>query len=332
MPKFVDRVQVKVKGGNGGKGCMSFRREKFVPKGGPDGGDGGNGGDVIFEATTGESSLVDLLYMNHYEGEKGQHGMGKQRHGKNGADVVIKVPVGTLIKDAEDTSLIMADLAAEGEQYVAARGGRGGRGNLRFVSSVNRAPRRTDPGEEGEERELELELKIIADVGLVGYPNAGKSTFLTEVSNAHPEVAPYPFTTITPNVGIVDYEDFTRLTIADIPGLIEGAHENVGLGHDFLRHIERTKVLVYVLDMAGTDDRSPLDDLASLKSELEWYQEGLSERARLIIANKMDDPVATDNLAKLQETVSLPVFPVCAVLREGVQPVLDHLRELIPVE
>ncbi len=327
MSLFVDKLRVKVRGGRGGSGCMSFRREKYIPKGGPDGGDGGDGGHVIFEATKDEQSLVALRFLNHYEAENGIHGSGKQKHGRRGQDVIVKVPVGTMIKDADNPDILLADLSENGQQFMAAKGGRGGRGNMRFVTSIDRAPRKSEPGLDGEERELELELKIIADVGLVGYPNAGKSTILTAVSNAHPETAPYPFTTLTPNVGIVDFDDFTRLTMADIPGLVEGAHENVGLGHAFLRHIERTKVLVYVLDMAGTDDRDPVDDLRHLKAELEAYQEGLSDRARVIVANKMDEPNATENLEKLKAVAKLAIVPTCAVLEDGTEAFLSELRK-----
>ena len=330
---FIDRVRVKVKAGDGGRGCSSFRREKFIPKGGPDGGDGGDGGSVIFEATEGEQSLVALRYMSHYEGGRGEHGMGKQCHGKNGRTVTVMVPVGTVIKDITvDPPSVLVDLDSPGQQYIAAKGGRGGRGNMHFTSSVNRAPRRADPGEEGTGCELELELKMIADIGLVGYPNAGKSTFLGAVSNAHPETAPYPFTTLHPSVGIIEYEDFARLTMADIPGLIDGAHLNIGLGHGFLRHIERTKVLIYVLDMAGTDNRSPIDDLRALRNELDCYQPGLSQRNALIVANKMDEPASAENLRLLREATDLPIFPACAVLGDGLKPILAKLRELVPTK
>ncbi len=329
---FVDRVQVKVKGGDGGNGCISFRREKYVAKGGPDGGDGGDGGSVIFEATQNEQSLVALKYMNHYEGERGQHGMGKQRYGRAGKDVLVYVPVGTLVKDANDPASVLVDLDTPGQRFVAAQGGKGGFGNLRFVSSVNRAPRQANPGLPGEERELELELKIIADAGLVGYPNAGKSTLLGAITNANPETGPYPFTTTSPNVGILVYEDFARLTIADIPGLIDGAHLNVGLGHGFLRHIERTKALIYVLDMAGTDNRSPIDDFDALRHELECHQAGLSSRPSLIAANKMDGADAAQNLAMLRQHTELPIFPICAVLNEGTGPLTKELRRLVPCQ
>ncbi len=326
---FVDRVKVKVRGGNGGNGCASFRRERFVPRGGPDGGDGGDGGSVIFETHGGDLSLTPLKYLNHYEAASGQYGMGKKRHGKNGQDVIVKVPAGTLVKDLERNLEVVCDLDQPGARFVAAQGGRGGRGNQHFASSTNQAPRRADPGTQGEARAYELELKIIADAGLVGYPNAGKSTLLEAVSNATPEIAPYPFSTLHPNLGLVEYADLFRLTIADIPGLIEGAHENVGLGHDFLRHIERTKLLIYVLDMAGTDGRTPWDDLANLQNELEMYQQGLSERTALIAANKMDEAAGEENLETLRTHTSLPICPVSALLGEGCDTLLEQLRKQV---
>ena len=296
---FVDRATISVKAGDGGNGCCSFRREKFVPKGGPDGGDGGNGGDVILIASANEQNLTPFAYQTRYQAKNGPNGQGADCHGRNAAPVTIKVPVGTIITD-EETGELVADLDEEGKSVIAAKGGRGGRGNARFASSVNRAPRRCDPGEEGEERRLHLELKTIADAGLVGFPNAGKSTLISTVSAARPKVAPYPFTTLHPVVGVVEYPDYKRLTLADIPGLIDGAHRNVGLGHAFLRHIERTTVLIYVLDMAGIDGRKPWDDLVNLEKELELYQENLSKRPAIIVANKMDLPEAQENFAELQ--------------------------------
>ncbi len=325
---FVDRVTIKVQGGDGGSGCCSFRREKYIRFGGPDGGDGGKGGAVIIEATTSEENLNAFRYLNHYEAKRGQHGMGKQRHGKNAEDIVIYVPVGTIIKDVERDEIV-CDLDKAGARFVAARGGEGGKGNMHFATSVNQAPRKTTDPTEGEAFEYELELKIIADVGLVGYPNAGKSTLLGHVSNAHPETAAYPFTTLHPSVGHIEYKDFRRITMADIPGLIEGAHENVGLGHDFLRHIERTKVIVYVLDLAGTDGRTPIDDLNSLKQELDFYQDGLSQRGKIIAANKIDEEGSKEHLAELEAQTSLPVYPICAVLGEGCDELLQAIRDAV---
>ena len=325
---FVDRAKVMVVGGDGGDGCASFRREKYVPRGGPDGGDGGAGGDVIFRAVPGEQSLVNLRFKQHWRAGRGRHGMGKGRHGARGADCIVPVPLGTLIRD-RGTGELLADLTAAGEECVVARGGRGGQGNTRFVTSTNRAPQTATPGQPGEERALEVELKVVADVGLVGYPNAGKSTLITAISDAHPKTAAYPFTTRFPNVGVVEMEDFRRYTVADIPGLIDGAHENIGLGHEFLRHIERCRVLAFVLDMGAVDGRDPLDDLDNLREELELYQEGLSSRPAILVANKMDLPAAAENLARLKAREILPVVPVCAELEENTAAVIDALRRLL---
>jgi GTP-binding protein len=326
---FVDKAKIQVKGGDGGNGCASFRREKFVPKGGPDGGDGGAGGNVILETCTGEQSLVSLVYNRHFQAQNGPHGKGKGMHGRKGDDVIVKVPAGTVIRDAE-TGEIIVDLETAGMQYIIAQGGRGGRGNCRFVSSVNRAPRTAEDGEEGELRIIELELKTIADVGLVGFPNAGKSTLLRAVSNARPKTAPYPFTTLHPVVGMVDFDDFSRLSIADIPGLIDGAHDNVGLGHEFLKHIERTSILVYVLDTAGVDGRTPWEDFAHLQRELELYMKGLSERPSLVVANKTDLPASEENLILLEAELSdKKIFPVCAETGEGLDALIAELRSII---
>ena len=325
---FVDRAKVTVSGGDGGKGCVSFRREKYVPRGGPDGGDGGHGGSVVFRAVDGEQSLVNLRFKQHWRAGRGQHGMGKGRHGAKGKDCVVPVPKGTIIRDARSGEQI-ADLTEAGEECVVAHGGRGGQGNTRFVTSTDRAPRTATAGEPGEECHLEIELKTVADVGLVGYPNAGKSTLITAISDAHPKTAPYPFTTRFPNVGVVEMPDFRRYTVADVPGLIEGAHANVGLGHEFLRHIERCRMLAYVLDMGGCDGRDPLDDLTSLRTELELHQPGLSRRPAIIVANKMDLPEAADSLARLRECEDLPIIPVCAVLEENTRAVITALRELL---
>ena len=300
---FADKVIISVKGGDGGNGCCSFHREKYVPKGGPDGGDGGNGGSVYLEASDDEQNLIALVYQTRYQAKNGPGGKGSGCHGRNADDIVVKVPAGTVVTDAESGEFV-ADLDVVGAKVLVAAGGRGGRGNARFVSSVNRVPRRWEPGFPGEERRLQLELKTIADAGLVGFPNAGKSTLLRAISSARPKVAPYPFTTLHPMVGVVEYDDFSRLTVADIPGLIEGAHDNVGLGHAFLRHIERTKVLVYVLDCAGVDGRSPLEDLKQLRQELELYQKGLSSRRAIVAANKIDLPESEANLKELREFLS----------------------------
>jgi GTP-binding protein len=298
---FVDKAKIQVKGGDGGNGCCSFRREKFVPKGGPDGGDGGKGGNVILETASGEQSLVDLVYNRHFKAESGPHGKGKNMHGKKGDDVVIKIPVGTVVRDAETGELIV-DMDKPNMSFVIAEGGMGGKGNARFMTNRNKAPREHEAGYPGEIREIELELKTIADIGLVGYPNAGKSTLLGALSHAKPKIAPYPFTTLHPVVGVIEFnEDFHKITMADIPGLIDGAHDNVGLGHEFLKHIERTKLLAFVLDTAGVDGRTPWEDFKSLKNELELYMKGLSERQCVIIANKIDLPESEENLELLKD-------------------------------
>lgn len=326
---FVDKVTIRVEAGHGGRGSSSFRRVKYVPKGGPDGGDGGHGGSVVFRATSGERCLVDLKFKPQWQAERGGDGAGQQRHGANGQNCYIPVPLGTLVF-MHDSGDFICDLCNEGDEFVIARGGRGGQGNLHYVNSVNQAPTRFQPGEEGEGKILDLELKTVADVGLVGYPNAGKSTFLSAVSAARPKTAPYPFTTLHPIVGVIDMEDYFRFTIADIPGLIQGAHENVGLGHDFLRHIERCPVFCFVLDMGGTDGRDPLDDLATLRSELEHYEEGLSRRPSLIIANKMDLPEASANLERLRQAEKAhTIIPVCAELGEHTTEVIQALRQLL---
>ena len=327
---FVDKTRINVKAGDGGSGSCSFRREKFIPKGGPDGGDGGVGGNVILEGSTSESSLVSLVYKRSYRAKNGTNGAGKGLYGHKGDDIILKVPVGTVVRDI-DTNEIIADLDSNGVQAIVARGGRGGRGNIHFATSTNRAPRHFETGREGEERHLELELKMIADAGLVGYPNAGKSTLISKLSDARPKVAPYPFTTLHPVVGVVEYPDYQRLTLADIPGLIDGAHRNVGLGHAFLRHIERTSVLLYVLDMGGVDGRAPWDDLASLEAELELYLPGLSKRPSLIIANKMDLPEAENNLAELQNRLAGDprlIIPV-AVGVDELADLGEKIRELV---
>jgi GTPase len=328
---FVDKVTIIVKGGDGGNGCSSFRREKFVPKGGPDGGDGGGGGSVILCTCAGEQSMVSLAYKRHHTGQRGPHGKGSGRHGRRGDDVILNIPVGTVVTDAETGELIV-DLDIPGIEYVIAKGGDGGRGNTRFATSTNRAPMKCEVGWPGDERRVTLELKTMADVGFVGFPNAGKSTLLGKISAAHPKVASYPFTTLHPVVGVVELPDFRRMTVADIPGLIDGAHENVGLGHAFLKHIERTHVLAYVLDMGGVDGREPWDDYKHLKNELELYMKGLSKRPSIIIANKMDLPESADNLELLRDEISnelIEIIPASAELGENLAEVVKKFSELV---
>ena len=325
---FIDKTSITVQAGHGGRGSCSFRRAKFIPNGGPDGGDGGNGGNVVIYADHGESSLVDLRFQPQWKAEVGEDGHGRQKHGRNGADCRIRVPMGTLIFDA-DTGELLCDLKEDKQEYIVARGGKGGLGNLHFVSSTNRAPRICQPGLAGEERRIDLEVKLIANVGLVGFPNAGKSTLLGAVSAAHPTVAAYPFTTLYANVGVVEMEDYRRITIADIPGLIDGAHENVGLGEAFLRHIERCRLFCYVLDMAGVDGRDPLEDLKTLRKELELYSPGMSSRPYVIFANKMDLPGAEENLKRLRESepAGTDILPGCGELKEGTAELILKFRE-----
>ena len=326
---FIDRTKIRVEAGHGGRGSASFRREKFVPKGGPDGGNGGSGGDVLLRADVGEHSLVSLRFKPEWKAERGGDGGSRHKNGAAGKPCLIIVPVGTLVFDQE-TRELLCDLKEDGQEFLAAKGGRGGKGNMHFASSVNRAPRQFQPGEEGEARDLYLVLKTVADVGLLGMPNAGKSTFLRAVTAARPKTAPYPFTTRHPNVGVVEMDDWFRFTVADIPGLLEGAHQNFGLGHEFLRHIERCRILCYVLDMGGCDGRDPLQDLQVLRDELEHYEPSLSKRPSLIVANKMDLPEAQAALQKLQEQEkNLEIIPVCAELAENTDAVIDALRQML---
>ena len=320
----MDTARIQVKAGNGGNGCISFRREKFVPRGGPDGGDGGNGGNVILIATLGMSTLIDLHHNPRQVAENGGHGTGKQRDGADGTDCVVKVPAGTIVRDY-DTTEILADLTAPDESVVVARGGIGGKGNARFKSSTFQAPRVAEKGEPGEEREISLEIKLIADVGLVGYPNAGKSTLLARTSAATPKIAAYPFTTLRPNLGVVRINREQNFVLADIPGLIEGAHKGAGLGHQFLRHIERTKMLIHVIDLSATDGRDPIKDYEQLNLELGHYNELLTKLPQIIALNKIDMPEAEVNLARVQAYFGKrKVFPISAITGAGVNPLMQQ--------
>ncbi len=281
---FIDHAKILVKAGYGGNGCLSFRREKFVARGGPNGGDGGDGGDVVFRADQNLSTLMDMRYKQQYKAKRGRHGQGKDMHGSNGREVEIRVPLGTVIKDAE-TGEVLADLTADGQREVVARGGRGGRGNAHFATPTNQAPRHFEEGTPGEEKMLQVELKLIADVGLVGFPNAGKSTLLSRLSSAHPRIADYPFTTLKPALGIVSLGDFDSFVMADLPGLIEGAHEGKGLGFQFLRHIERTRVLLFLIECTRPD---PEDDLTALREELRLFSPKLMEKPWLVALTKVD--------------------------------------------
>ena len=324
---FIDRAVIDAKGGDGGNGCMSFRREKFVPKGGPDGGDGGNGGDVVLVADESLSTLLDFQYRRQYVAQRGRHGEGSLRHGKRGGSLVVPVPVGTVVKDT-NTAGPLADLTHHGQRVVAARGGKGGKGNARFATSTHRAPRRADPGEKGEERRLELELQLIADAGLVGFPNAGKSTLLTRVSAARPKIADYPFTTTEPYLGVVGLDDGRSFVLADLPGLIEGAHQGAGLGHTFLRHIARTRVLVHVIDLAS--ERGPAADFEAVNTELWLHDPSLRRRPMLVALNKIDQPIARERVASAQEAISrlgYRVYPVSAATGEGLQTLMGAVAD-----
>jgi GTPase len=370
---FVDRIKVFAQAGNGGRGCVSFRREKFVPKGGPDGGDGGRGGDIILRADVHTDNLSNLFYEPIIKAKNGVHGKGKKMHGRAALAKIVKVPVGTVVYRAEaprsknddftksvahvqdlernlapkgprlaqpagedsDTpetqnakSEMLFDLTKDGQEVLLARGGKGGKGNVHFKSSRNRAPIQYTEGEEGEQGHFLLELRTIADAGLVGYPNAGKSTLLGKISAAHPKVAPYPFTTLHPIVGVVDFAGYRRATVADIPGLIEGAHRNVGLGHDFLRHITRCRFLLFVVDVAGSEGRSPVEDIQNLRREIDLYDTRLSERPWFVVANKMDLPEASENLEALRKRFrSTEILPVSAEKGDGIEQLQKKLAQ-----
>ena len=368
---FVDHIKIHAAAGKGGRGCVAFRREKFVPRGGPSGGDGGRGGDIVLVADPNVDNLVDFYYQPNLRAKPGEPGAGKNCYGRAAENQIYKVPVGTIIyrlpfeaADAEpaprDTSAyvdlstltdeeatklegkkhkpkvdlneleLVADLTEPGQEFILCKGGDGGKGNVHFKSSRNRVPTQYTDGEEGEEGEFYVELRKIADAGLVGYPNAGKSTLLSRISNAHPRIAPYPFTTLTPHIGVVELGEFERVTVADIPGLIEGAHSNVGLGHDFLRHIVRCKLLIFVLDMAGSEGREPLEDLQKLRKELDLYDPLLSERPWIVVANKMDLPEAEEKLKHFcTRYKKLEIFPIGSDSDEGIKPLIKRLGELV---
>ncbi|MBN8208453.1 GTPase ObgE [Bacillus sp. NTK071] len=325
---FVDQVKVFVKAGDGGNGMVAFRREKYVPDGGPAGGDGGKGASVIFEVEEGLRTLMDFRYNRHFKAKTGEHGRSKNQHGRNAEDMVVKVPPGTIVSNAESGEVI-ADLTEHGQRATVARGGRGGRGNSRFASPSNPAPELSENGEPGEEKDVTLELKVLADVGLVGFPSVGKSTLLSVVSAAKPKIAAYHFTTIAPNLGVVDTKDNRSFVMADLPGLIEGAHEGVGLGHQFLRHIERTRVIVHVIDMSGMEGRDPYEDYLKINDELKQYKMRLMERPQIIVANKMDLPDSEENLEIFREKLEddFPIYPISAVTRQGVQEVLFEIAD-----
>jgi GTPase len=332
---FVDRIKVFAQAGKGGRGCVSFRREKFVPKGGPDGGDGGRGGDVVLRAERHVDNLANLFYEPIIKAKNGTHGKGKKMAGRAAANKIVKVPVGTMVylasgdgTDESHRSQPLVDLVRDGEEFVLCRGGEGGKGNVHFKSSRNRAPRQYTDGEEGEQGYFLLELRTIADAGLVGYPNAGKSTLLRKLSAARPKVAAYPFTTLHPVVGVMELPGYRHATIADIPGLIEGAHRGVGLGHEFLRHITRCPILIFVIDVAGSEGRSPVEDLQNLRKEIDLYDPMLSSRSWLVVANKMDLPNANENLETLrQKFPKISIVPISAANGEGIDTLKTALAE-----
>jgi GTPase len=370
---FVDRIKIFAQAGNGGRGCVSFRREKFVPKGGPDGGDGGRGGDIVLRADRHVDNLSNLFYEPIIKAKNGGHGQGKKMHGRSAQAKIVKLPVGTIVWEAEQTTHVtlsarravaqrrrevegsrresfkgtprdlstslkmtsddadvVVDLTRDGQEFVLCRGGAGGKGNVHFKSSRNRAPREYTEGEEGEQGHFLLELRTIADAGLVGYPNAGKSTLLRRISSARPKVAAYPFTTLHPVIGVVEFPGYRRATIADIPGLIEGAHRGLGLGHEFLRHITRCRLLLFVVDMAGSEGRHPVDDLQSLRREIDLYDPALSRRQWFVVANKMDLPMASENLQAFRRRFStVEIVPVSAANGEGIDTLKTKLEKWI---
>ncbi len=328
---FIDKARIFVKAGNGGNGAVSFRREKYVPAGGPDGGDGGRGANIIMVADTGLRTLMDFKYKKKYSAQHGEDGSKKKRAGKNGEDLILSVPEGTVIRD-EKTGLIIADLKKAGDKAVVARGGYGGKGNQHFANAVRQAPAFAKSGTDGQERWITLELKMIADVGLLGFPNVGKSTFLSVVTSAKPKIANYHFTTLTPNLGVVQTRHGESFVIADIPGIIEGAADGVGLGHDFLRHVERTKVLVHIVDISGIEGRDPIDDFEKINEELRLYNEKLASRPQIVVANKSDllfDETIYENFKKTMEEKGYEVFKMSAVTRDGVDQVIDRVSQLL---
>jgi GTP-binding protein len=327
---FVDEAVIHVKAGNGGNGCVAFRREKFVPRGGPAGGDGGRGGHVILLADPSVKTLVDLHLQRTYKAENGQHGQGSNKHGADGKDLVIRVPVGTVVYDAETGELI-ADLVKVGQRVIVARGGRGGRGNAAFATPTRQTPVFAELGEPGEERTLRLELKLLADVGIIGYPNVGKSTLISRISAARPKIADYPFTTLVPNLGTVRVDNFS-FVVADLPGLIEGAHRGVGLGHQFLRHAERTSLLLHMVDIAAVEGRDPICDFETINEELRLYNPELAKKPQIVVANKMDLPNAHENLRRCLpywRQRGYEVFAISALTGEGIEPLVYRMAELV---
>ena len=324
---FVDEVIVELTAGRGGDGCMAFKREKYVAMGGPFGGNGGKGGDIIFKVDEGLRTLIDLRYQKHIKASSGENGQGKNKNGKNATDMIVKVPLGTTIKDNE-TGAIIGDLTKNGEEIIVAYGGRGGRGNVTLATRSNPCPSYCEYGEPGENRKVKVELRMLADVGLVGLPSVGKSTILSMVTNANPKIASYHFTTLSPNLGVVTSEDYSY-TIADLPGLIEGASDGLGLGHKFLKHIERTKIIAHIIDMSGIEGRNPYEDYLTIRKELENFSPKLIQKPEIIIANKMDIESSKKNLEEFKQKVKVPIYEVSAIQNKGLDEVLKTLKELV---
>ena len=329
--KFIDEAKIYVKAGHGGSGCVSFRREKYVPRGGPDGGDGGKGGDVVIRASRSHSTLLDLKFNQHHVAKNGGRGEGSNKSGRKSPDVEVVVPVGTLVKDAE-TAEILADITVDDQKYIVARGGEGGRGNARFATSTNRAPRYAQEGKEGEDRWVELELKLLADVGIIGLPNVGKSTFISRVSASRPKIADYPFTTLKPNLGVVKYGNFETFIIADIPGLVKGAHQGSGLGIKFLRHIERTTFLLHILDISDELQGSSWEDFKSINNELALFSPVLIEKPQIVALNKIDLTVTKERMKEEIETFGkhgIRLFPISAVTGEGIKDLMSEILKTL---
>ncbi|MFQ5585423.1 MAG: GTPase ObgE [Thermodesulfobacteriota bacterium] len=331
MAKFIDEVRVFLKAGHGGRGCVSFRREKFIPRGGPNGGDGGKGGDVVAVADKGLTTLLDFKYKREYTAERGGHGMGSDRHGKDGRTLRLRVPIGTVIKD-RTTKKLLFDMVADGQEALLVKGGRGGRGNAFFKSATNQAPRFAQPGEEGEAREFIFELKLLADVGIIGFPNAGKSTLISRISAARPKVADYPFTTLVPNLGVVPFGEHRSFVVADIPGLIVGAHEGKGLGIKFLKHVERTRILIHLIDSVPRLDSNPVERYEEINRELHAFNPSLAERPQVVALNKIDITEAREEIPHLLhyfESHGIRVFAVSAVTGEGIKELIDYVGESV---
>ncbi len=329
--KFVDEARIHVKAGDGGNGCVSFRRERFIPKGGPDGGDGGKGGDVILQSDGQLSTLLDFTYPKQFRATKGSHGKGKNQTGKNGEDLIVRVPVGTVVRE-DQAGEVLQDLLFDGQRFVVARGGRGGRGNAHFATPTHRAPRRAEKGEQGEERWLHLELKLLADVGLIGFPNVGKSTLLSKISSARPKIADYPFTTLIPNLGVVMREEGRPFVVADIPGLIEGASQGAGLGLTFLRHVERTRLFLHLLEISEDPSRDPIKDFHALNHELKAYQASLLEKSQIVALNKMDLPSVRERAEDLKEqfeTMGYSLYRISGKTGEGVEEMMDAISRAL---